>query len=102
MFSRSRPGVLFRRSLDDPSQLVEYSMQQRSAHPPTPSDLTHLRPSNTAGALVILGALGATTIAIALALRTEWWLWLTGQLILALALVQWFAILHECGHETLF
>ena len=77
-------------------------MQQRSAHPPTPSDLTHLRPSNTAGALVILGALGATTIAIALALRTEWWLWLTGQLILALALVQWFAILHECGHETLF
>jgi fatty acid desaturase len=25
-----------------------------------------------------------------------------GQLLFALALVQWFAVLHECGHETLF
>ena len=25
-----------------------------------------------------------------------------GQVLLALALVQWFALLHECGHETLF
>src|SRR5215212_175518 len=77
-------------------------MQQRPAHPPTPSDLSHLRPSNTAGAMVAFGALGATTLAIVLSTRAEWWLWLAGQLLLALALVQWFAILHECGHETLF
>jgi omega-6 fatty acid desaturase (delta-12 desaturase) len=77
-------------------------MQQDSARRPTPSDLTHLRPSNAAGAVVALGALSATTIAIALSMRAEWWLWLPGQLVLALSLVQWFAILHECGHETLF
>ena len=77
-------------------------MQQDSARRPTPSDLTHLRPSNTAGAAVALGALSATAIAIALSIRAEWWLWLAGQLLLALSLVQWFAILHECGHETLF
>jgi len=28
--------------------------------------------------------------------------WLAGQVLVALALVQWFIILHECGHETLF
>ena len=28
--------------------------------------------------------------------------WLTGQVMLAVAFVQWFAILHECGHVTLF
>src|SRR3954468_16120187 len=75
---------------------------QPTAHPPTPSDLTHLRPSNAAGAAAALGAIGATTVAIFLSTRAEWWLWLSGQVLLALALVQWFAILHECGHETLF
>lgn len=29
-------------------------------------------------------------------------LWLVGQMLLALMFVQWFVILHECGHETLF
>jgi len=77
-------------------------MQPRSAHAPTPSDLTHLRASNALGAAVLLGAAALTTAAIALSTRPQWWLWLTGQLLLALSLVQWFAILHEAGHETLF
>jgi omega-6 fatty acid desaturase (delta-12 desaturase) len=29
-------------------------------------------------------------------------MWICGQVLLALMLVQWFVILHECGHETLF
>jgi fatty acid desaturase len=29
-------------------------------------------------------------------------MWLPGQLLLAFALLQWFIVLHECGHETLF
>jgi acyl-lipid omega-6 desaturase (Delta-12 desaturase) len=77
-------------------------MQSRSAHRPTPSDLTHLRPSNLAGGAVIAGAISATALAIALSIRAELWAWLIGQVILGLSLVQWFAILHECGHETLF
>jgi len=77
-------------------------MQPRSSHPPTPSDLTHLRPSDAAGSAVILVAASATGLAVALSMRAELWLWLMGQVILAVALVQWFAILHECGHETLF
>ena len=77
-------------------------MHPRSAHAPTPSDLVHLRPSDALGAAVSLGAAGLTAISIVLSARSEWWLWLLGQVALALALVQWFAILHECGHETLF
>ena len=77
-------------------------MQPRSSHPPTPSDLTHLRPSDAAGSAVILIAASATALALALSMRADLWLWLAGQVILAVALVQWFAILHECGHETLF
>jgi acyl-lipid omega-6 desaturase (Delta-12 desaturase) len=72
------------------------------AHPPTPSDLTHLRPSDAAGSAVILAAAGGTAIALALSSRGEVWLWLLGQAVLAVSIVQWFAILHECGHETLF
>ena len=72
------------------------------AHPPTPSDLTHLRPSDAAGSAVILLAVAGTALALALSMRAELWLWLLGQTILAVSLVQWFAILHECGHETLF
>jgi omega-6 fatty acid desaturase (delta-12 desaturase) len=77
-------------------------MQPRSAHAPTPSDLSHLRPTDALGAAVLLGAAGLTAASVVLSTRREWWLWLTGQVLLALSLVQWFAILHECGHETLF
>ena len=37
-----------------------------------------------------------------LSLAGGWILWLCGQALLAVMLVQWFVILHECGHETLF
>jgi fatty acid desaturase len=77
-------------------------MQSRSSHAPTPSELIHLRPSDALGAAVLLGAASLTAVAIVLSTRQQWWLWLAGQVLLALSLVQWFAILHECGHETLF
>ena len=77
-------------------------MQPRFAHAPTPSDLAHLRPTDVLGAVVLAGAGGLTAGSLVLSARREWWLWLAGQILLALSLIQWFAILHECGHETLF
>src|SRR4051794_30670906 len=77
-------------------------MPPRSAHAPTPSELSHLRSSDALGAAVVLGSAALTAASILLSTRHEWWLWVTGQVLLALALVQWFAILHECGHEILF
>lgn len=72
---------------------------------PTPSpraaDLTHLKPSNLAGLLALATALTLTLGGAALIARAEWLPWLAGEVALAIAFVQWFAILHECGHETL-
>jgi omega-6 fatty acid desaturase (delta-12 desaturase) len=69
---------------------------------PDPRSLAHLRPRDSAGAAVVAGALGLTAVGLALSLAGSWMLWIGGQLALALALLQWFAILHEAGHRTLF
>ena len=70
--------------------------------PPTPRELSHLRPTNLAGAACVAGCLSLTGAAIGLSLNPSLWLWTPGQMLLAFASVQWFAVLHECGHETLF
>jgi len=51
---------------------------------------------------VILLALAGTTGGVALSALDGWVPWAAGQALLALMLVQWFVILHECGHDTLF
>jgi acyl-lipid omega-6 desaturase (Delta-12 desaturase) len=77
---------------------------QRSSRgsPPMPSEIVHLRPSNLAGGACIVGCLVITAVSLRLSTLDAMWAWLVGQVLLALALVQWFAVLHECGHETLF
>lgn len=69
---------------------------------PDPLSLAHLRPRDSAGAAAVGIALGLTAAGIALSLAGSWALWIGGELVLALALLQWFAILHEAGHRTLF
>jgi fatty acid desaturase len=51
---------------------------------------------------IVSASIGITVGAIWLSLQASIWWWAAGQILLALALVQWFAVLHECGHETLF
>lgn len=41
-------------------------------------------------------------VALGLALSGGWAPWAAGQALMSVMLVQWFAILHECGHDTLF
>ena len=69
---------------------------------PRPAELQHLRPSNRAGALAVAAVALTTGLGIALAVQPQLALWAAGQVVLALALVQWFVVLHECGHDTLF
>ena len=69
---------------------------------PRPAELQHLRPSNLAGALAVGGVAADHGAGIALALQPRILPWAAGQVVLALALVQWFVVLHECGHDTLF
>lgn len=69
---------------------------------PTAASLAHLRADDATGTWVTLTALLLTTVAGALSFSTNWLVWMIGQLLLALALVQWFVLLHECGHGTLY
>jgi fatty acid desaturase len=69
---------------------------------PRASDLRHLRSSTAAGALAVVTVMATTGLGIALAAQPHLPAYAAGQLVLALALVQWFVVLHECGHDTLF
>jgi fatty acid desaturase len=55
-----------------------------------------------AGLSIIAAALAGTICGLALSVMDGWAAWAVGQLLLGLMLVQWFVILHECGHDTLF
>ena len=70
--------------------------------PPTPAALVHLRPQNRLGWAFTALAAAETLAGLSLSLAPQIALWLAGQFILAFALVQWFVLLHECGHGTLF
>lgn len=61
-----------------------------------------LRARNSTAALIVLGFSALTAFGIALSLSAHWALWLLGQGVLAIAGIQWFVLLHEAGHNTLF
>lgn len=66
------------------------------------SVMTHLRSSNWVGSVLLISAVLLTAAGVALSLQPNVLVWLLGQVLLALTMVQWFALLHECGHGTLF
>ncbi|MFQ5579151.1 MAG: fatty acid desaturase [Nitrospiria bacterium] len=70
--------------------------------PPQPSHLDQLKPRDPAGFSFLAFCLGLTGLSIFLSMEKAWVLWGLGQILLAAALIQWFILLHECGHETLF
>jgi omega-6 fatty acid desaturase (delta-12 desaturase) len=69
--------------------------------PPRSADLYHLRPGNLTGTVVLGGTVAATVTGGWLSAQGAL-LWALGQVVLAGALVEWFVLLHECGHDTLF
>jgi fatty acid desaturase len=62
----------------------------------------HLRPGNLVGALFVVGCSALTALSLALAASDLLALWVVGQVLLAFALLQWFVLLHEAGHNLLF
>ena len=67
-----------------------------------PVDLNTLQPTNRLGMLYFIHAMLMTITSISLSLSSNLWLWLLGQLLLSITFIQWFAILHEAGHKTMF
>jgi fatty acid desaturase len=62
----------------------------------------HLRPSDLVGALFVAACATLTALSLALAATDLIACWLVGQVLLAFALLQWFVLMHEAGHNTLF
>lgn len=68
----------------------------------TVEELSALQPRNSIGALYCLIATFLSVSGVALSLFDNRVAWICGQLVLAIALLQWFLLLHEAGHQTLF
>ena len=85
-----------------PSRLLSAAVSILVTVPPCPAALSHLKSSDPTGAAFAASALAATAAAIWLASRDSAAVWLVGQAVLAASLVEWFVLLHECGHGTLF
>jgi omega-6 fatty acid desaturase (delta-12 desaturase) len=70
--------------------------------PPRIDAVRHLQPFDAAGWLYFGLAGGLTAAGVWLALSASVLPWAVGQVLLAFAFVQWFVLLHEAGHHTLF
>lgn len=79
-----------------PSQLLQPLVQgQRETHA-TPEAILRL-------ALEYLGACAMlTSVGLTLSVSGGWFAWTCGQILLGCAFLQWFVLLHEAGHHTLF
>ena len=77
------------------------SEQSRPAAPASAA-YAHLKPTNLLGVAFFTLCSTLTGLALFLSALPWWPLWLLGQVLLAVALLQWFVLLHEAGHNTLF
>ncbi len=70
--------------------------------PPAIGEFGEWKSSNLLGAMFVVFGLSMTAGALWLSTSLHPAVWFSGQILLAVAFVQWFAILHEAGHKTLF
>ncbi|MEZ6134217.1 MAG: fatty acid desaturase [Pirellulaceae bacterium] len=78
------------------------SVKSRSQAPPPACEYSKLKPSDWLGALYFTGCGSMTGVAIYLSTSNQYAIWLVGQILLSLAMLQWFVLIHEAGHKTLF
>lgn len=69
---------------------------------PVLAKITALRPRNSAGLIHSFAAFGLLMGGLWLAHAGNRWAWLAGQMLLAVAFLQAFVLLHEAGHGSLF
>jgi omega-6 fatty acid desaturase (delta-12 desaturase) len=74
----------------------------RATVPPPPRSLSFLKPTDAQGALSVAVVAATSVVGLWLSSQPAIAAWLVGQVVLALAFLQWFVVLHEAGHKTLF
>lgn len=73
-----------------------------AARSPAIGCFAHLKPRNSIGVLFVTLATAVTCVSIYLSTFQHPLIWATAQITLAFAMLQWFVLLHEAGHKTLF
>lgn len=66
------------------------------------AELRHLKSSNWRALGVTAAVSAGTALAIWLSISPNRWIWLLGQLLLGGSMIQWFVLLHDCGHRHFF
>ena len=69
--------------------------------PPTAAQVRALRARNEVGFTIVLSFIVSTAAGLILTSQSGWQ-YVLGQVVLGVAFVQWFCLLHEAGHGTLF
>jgi omega-6 fatty acid desaturase (delta-12 desaturase) len=88
-------------SVNPPAKRCGHKIANSDAAPPL-SQFSHLRASDSIGAIIVICCSAMTGIAIYLSTFAHLAVWLSGQLLLAFVMLQWFVLIHEAGHKTLF
>lgn len=79
------------------------SRHEATAHrPPSTSQFSHLKPRDSIGALFVVSCTAVTVLSLYFSTSIEPLIWFVAQLALAMGMLQWFVLLHEAGHKTLF
>lgn len=81
---------------------VHGSREPAVSHPPSISSFNHLKPKDWIGASFVAACLTVTGLSIWLSTFQNPFVWLLAQIALAFAMLQWFVLIHEAGHKTLF
>ncbi len=85
---------------------LEVSKQTQPAHttllPPAISGFTHLQPRNLVGGGFVSACSAVTGFSIYFSTFDNLLVWALAQIVLAFSMLQWFVLLHEAGHRTLF
>lgn len=80
----------------------ERRARSQAALPPVPRSLSHLKPTDRQGVIAVAIVTAISVAGLSLSRQQSFVAWLCGQIVLALAFLQWFVVLHEAGHKTLF
>ncbi len=81
---------------------VRLRVKSADKHPPEISRFLHLQPRNWIGGLFVLMCSTVTGLSIYFSTFQHPLIWTLAQITLAFAMLQWFVLIHEAGHKTLF
>ncbi len=70
--------------------------------PPPIGQFADLKPRDMMGASFVASCSAATGLSLYFSTSTQFLIWFAAQITLAIAMLQWFVLLHEAGHKTLF